>query len=289
MYSRNQFLFHLFYTTDEGNYRLWKIRHTEKQCKQVVSLAKWISNKVFQCLQSPPPASTRSLQLPFVLFVTQNMCILLYLSLFKLLIQFVLYSLSKDRNAGLFLFHCKEMTNSKGQCRLTQFKGKLDKVQLIRFLRSQTLPKYVSISRVAGAECKKKLIIHLSELNAFLTKTRRIRALYKHALGSDLFMVRHCVMMYCVTVTISGLKALAAHCSHCVVSASYFLGMTLLSHWVLYLSSGHECMWPMKKMLPALDTVPVTKFAQYLALDLASHPKRVAILNVCLVVTSTYF
>ena len=91
------------------------------------------------------------------LFVTQNMCILLYLSLFKLLIQFVLYSLSKDRNAGLFLFHCKEMTNSKGQCRLTQFKGKLDKVQLIRFLQSQTLPKYVSISRVAGAEYKKKI------------------------------------------------------------------------------------------------------------------------------------
>ena len=34
--------------------------------KQVVSLAKRISNKFFQCLQSSPPASTRSLQLPFV-------------------------------------------------------------------------------------------------------------------------------------------------------------------------------------------------------------------------------
>ena len=78
------------------------------------------------------------------------MCVLLDLSLFKLLIHFVLYSLSKDRNAGLFLFHCKEITNSKGQCRLTQFKGKLDKVQLIRFLQSQTLPKYVSISSVAS-------------------------------------------------------------------------------------------------------------------------------------------
>ena len=36
--------------------------------KQVVSLAKQISNKFFQCLQSSPPASTRSLQLPFVCF-----------------------------------------------------------------------------------------------------------------------------------------------------------------------------------------------------------------------------
>ena len=34
--------------------------------KQVVSLAKRISNKFFQCPQSSPPASTRSLQLPFV-------------------------------------------------------------------------------------------------------------------------------------------------------------------------------------------------------------------------------
>ena len=64
MCLRNQFLFHLFYTTDEGNYKLWKIRHTEKQT--VVSLAKRISYKFFQCPQSPPPASTCSLQLPFV-------------------------------------------------------------------------------------------------------------------------------------------------------------------------------------------------------------------------------
>ena len=34
--------------------------------KQVVSLAKRIFNKFFHCLQSSPPASTRSLQLPFV-------------------------------------------------------------------------------------------------------------------------------------------------------------------------------------------------------------------------------
>ena len=35
--------------------------------KQVVSLVKRFSNKFFQCLQSSPPASTRSLQLPFVI------------------------------------------------------------------------------------------------------------------------------------------------------------------------------------------------------------------------------
>ena len=35
--------------------------------KQVVSLAKRIFNKFFHCLQSSPPASTCSLQLPFVL------------------------------------------------------------------------------------------------------------------------------------------------------------------------------------------------------------------------------
>ena len=64
MCSRKQFLFHLFYTTDEGSYKLWKIRHTES--KQLVSLTKRISNKFFQCPQSSPPASTRSLQLPFV-------------------------------------------------------------------------------------------------------------------------------------------------------------------------------------------------------------------------------
>ena len=40
--------------------------------KQVVSLAKRISNKFFQCLQSSPPASTRSLQLPFVNLRTQK-------------------------------------------------------------------------------------------------------------------------------------------------------------------------------------------------------------------------
>ena len=66
MCSRNQFmLFHLFYTTDEGNYKLWKIRHILKS-KQAVSLVKRISNKFFQYLRSSPPASTRSLQLPFV-------------------------------------------------------------------------------------------------------------------------------------------------------------------------------------------------------------------------------
>ena len=34
--------------------------------KQVVSLVKRFSNKFFQCDQSSPPASSRSLQLPFV-------------------------------------------------------------------------------------------------------------------------------------------------------------------------------------------------------------------------------
>ena len=34
--------------------------------KQIVYLAKRISNKFFQCPQSSPAASTRSLQLPFV-------------------------------------------------------------------------------------------------------------------------------------------------------------------------------------------------------------------------------
>ena len=34
--------------------------------KQVVSLVKRFSNDFFQCLQSLPPAYTRSLQLPFV-------------------------------------------------------------------------------------------------------------------------------------------------------------------------------------------------------------------------------
>lgn len=80
-----------------------------------------------------------------------------WIALFKLLIHFVLYSLSTDRNAELFLFHCKEKTNSKGQCRLTQFKGKLDKIQLIRFLQSQTLPKYVSISKCSGSRDEKKI------------------------------------------------------------------------------------------------------------------------------------
>ena len=65
MCSRNQFLFHLLYTTDEGNYKLWKIRHTEKQTSSFLS--KRISNKFFQNLQSSPPASTRSLQLSFVI------------------------------------------------------------------------------------------------------------------------------------------------------------------------------------------------------------------------------
>ena len=45
--------------------KLWKIRHTERQTSSFFS--KTISNKFFQCLQSSPPVSTSSLQLPFVL------------------------------------------------------------------------------------------------------------------------------------------------------------------------------------------------------------------------------
>lgn len=74
-----------------------------------------------------------------------------WITLFKLSIYFVLYSLSTDRNAELFLFHCKEKRSSKDKCRLTQFKGKLDKIQLLRFLQSQMLPKYVSISKFSAS------------------------------------------------------------------------------------------------------------------------------------------
>ena len=64
MCSRNQFLLHLFYTTllviiNCGNSDILKGIH--------VSLVKDVLIKFFQCLQSSPPASTRSLQLPFVL------------------------------------------------------------------------------------------------------------------------------------------------------------------------------------------------------------------------------
>ena len=63
MCSKNQFLRRLFYTT------LLVIINCGKsdilKGKQV-SLVKQFSNKFFQCLQSSPPASTRSLQLPFV-------------------------------------------------------------------------------------------------------------------------------------------------------------------------------------------------------------------------------
>ena len=61
--SRNQFLLHLFYTT------LLVIINCGKsdilKSKQV-SLEKQFSNKFFQCLRFSPPASTCSLQLPFV-------------------------------------------------------------------------------------------------------------------------------------------------------------------------------------------------------------------------------
>ena len=61
--------------------------------KQVLSLVKWISNKFFQCLQSSPPASTRSLQLPFVSidnssFAFLNVTTSGFLNLFKKLGKF---------------------------------------------------------------------------------------------------------------------------------------------------------------------------------------------------------
>lgn len=121
--------------------------------------------------------------------------------IFKFLIQFVLSSLSTDRNAELFLFHCKEKTNSKGQCRMTQFKRKLDKIQLIRFLQSQTLPKYVSNNQQIGGggegqRREKKLfanslvwqanlMIYLSvKSNIILTKKRRMDLRCMLTLGS---------------------------------------------------------------------------------------------------------
>ena len=44
MRSSNQFLFHLFYTTTEGNFKLWKIRHTEKQTSSFFSKTKFLIN-----------------------------------------------------------------------------------------------------------------------------------------------------------------------------------------------------------------------------------------------------
>ena len=36
MCSRNQFLLHLFYTTDEGSYKLWNIRHTSSIFRKTI-------------------------------------------------------------------------------------------------------------------------------------------------------------------------------------------------------------------------------------------------------------
>ncbi|KAJ7390630.1 hypothetical protein OS493_023339 [Desmophyllum pertusum] len=57
------------------------------------------------------------------------------------------FGLSTDRNAAVSLFHCKQKTNSKDQCVSTQYKGKINKTPLIRFLKTRTLPKYVILPR----------------------------------------------------------------------------------------------------------------------------------------------
>ena len=63
MCSRNQFLFHF---TQQMKVIINCGKSDILKSKQVVSLVKRFSNKLFQCLQSSPPASTRSLQLPLV-------------------------------------------------------------------------------------------------------------------------------------------------------------------------------------------------------------------------------
>ena len=70
MCSRNQFLLHLFCTRDEGMKVVINCGKSDiLKGKQVVSLEKRFSNKFFQCLRSSQPASTCSLQLPFVLII----------------------------------------------------------------------------------------------------------------------------------------------------------------------------------------------------------------------------
>ena len=77
--------------------------------KQVVSLAKRISNKFFQCPQSSPPASTRSLQLPFV-FILHSPGFELQTSDFK--IHLHLYYATQAIVANLLIFS-SEKTDSK--------------------------------------------------------------------------------------------------------------------------------------------------------------------------------
>lgn len=53
------------------------------------------------------------------------------------------YGLSSATSAALFLFHCKDVTNRKEDCRITQYQGKFEQIPLLRFFQAQTLPKYV--------------------------------------------------------------------------------------------------------------------------------------------------
>ncbi|RMX56502.1 hypothetical protein pdam_00023158 [Pocillopora damicornis] len=48
-----------------------------------------------------------------------------------------------NQKAAVYLFHCKQMKNTQGRCPSTKFTGKVEKTPLIRFVRSQELPKYV--------------------------------------------------------------------------------------------------------------------------------------------------
>ncbi|XP_022804755.1 uncharacterized protein LOC111341974 [Stylophora pistillata] len=51
--------------------------------------------------------------------------------------------LSTNQKAAVHLFHCKQTTNTQDKCPSTKFTGKVEKIPLIRFLRSQNLPNYV--------------------------------------------------------------------------------------------------------------------------------------------------
>lgn len=48
-----------------------------------------------------------------------------------------------NQKAAVYLFHCKQMKNTQDKCPSTMFTGKVEKTPLIRFVKSQELPKYV--------------------------------------------------------------------------------------------------------------------------------------------------
>ena len=65
-----------------------------------------------------------------------------------------LHSVASNVDAALFLFRCKDLSNSEDECHLTQYKGKIDKLSLIRFQQGLTLPKYVSELSASFLSCK---------------------------------------------------------------------------------------------------------------------------------------